>query len=86
MVAEIIDPEDHVLGSVERTADIGTGDSTWQQVIKQEKPLRFESKLYPCGSGSATASSMPTTRTPAIEGVESISQILRRPVGISSGN
>src|ERR1700755_243927 len=46
LIAEIIDPEDHVLGQVERTADIGTGNSSWQQVIKPEKSIPFEDIVW----------------------------------------
>src|ERR1700761_2679195 len=38
LVAEIIDPEDHVLGHVETAADIDPGEGSWRQVIKTEKP------------------------------------------------
>jgi uncharacterized protein YfaS (alpha-2-macroglobulin family) len=77
LVAEIIDPEDHVLGRVERTADIGTGDSSWQQVIKPEKPLRFEDIIW---QRLRYRFEYADNQAPAIEGIESISQILRRPV------
>ena len=81
LVAEIIDPEDHVIGRVEHTADIGTGDSSWQQVIKPEKPIPFEDIVwqrlryrFEYADGEAH------NQAAAIEGIESISQILRRPV------
>jgi uncharacterized protein YfaS (alpha-2-macroglobulin family) len=77
LVAEIIDPEDHVLGRAERTADIGTGDSTWQQVIKPEKPIPFEDIVW---QRLRYRFEYAANQTPAIEGVESISRILRRPV------
>ena len=77
LVAEIIDPEDQVLGRVERTADIGTGDSSWQQVIKPEKPLRFEDIVW---QRLRYRFEYVDNQVPAIEGIESISQILRRPV------
>jgi A-macroglobulin TED domain/Alpha-2-macroglobulin family/A-macroglobulin receptor binding domain/MG2 domain/Carboxypeptidase regulatory-like domain/Alpha-2-macroglobulin bait region domain len=77
LVTEIIDPEDHVLGRVERTADISTGDSSWQQVIKPEKPLRFEDIVW---QRLRYRFEYANNQAPAIEGIESISQILRRPV------
>src|ERR1700692_2314188 len=77
LVAEIIDPEDHVLGRVERTADIGTGDSSWQQVIKPEKPLRFEDIVW---QRLRYRFEYADNQAPAIEGIGPISQILRRPV------
>ena len=77
MVAEIIDPEDHVLGRVEHTADIGTGDSSWQQVIKPEKPIPFEDIVW---QRLRYRFEYADNQAGAIEGIEPISQILRRPV------
>ena len=77
LVAEIIDPEDHVLGRVEHTADIGTGDSSWQQVIKPEKPIPFEDVVW---QRLRYRFEYADNQVAAIEGIESISQILRRPV------
>ena len=78
LVAEIIDPEDHVLGRVEHTADIGTGDSSWQQVIKPEKPIPFEDIVWQRLRYRFEYAE--PNQAAAIEGIESISQILRRPV------
>ena len=77
LITEILDPEDHVLGRVERTADMGTGDSSWQQVIKPEKPLRFEDIVW---QRLRYRFEYADNQAPAIEGIDSISQILRRPV------
>jgi A-macroglobulin TED domain/Alpha-2-macroglobulin family/A-macroglobulin receptor binding domain/MG2 domain/Carboxypeptidase regulatory-like domain/Alpha-2-macroglobulin bait region domain len=77
LVAEIIDPEDHVLGRIEQTADIGTGDSCWQQVIKPEKPIPFEDIVW---QRLRYRFEYADKQAAAIEGIESISQILRRPV------
>jgi len=77
LVAEIIDPEDQVLGRVERTADIGVGESSWQQAIRPEKTLAFEDIVW---QRLRYRFEYADNQTPAIEGIESISQILRRPV------
>src|ERR1700741_4079718 len=77
LVAEIIDPEDHVLGRVEHSADIGTGDSSWQQVIKPEKPIPFEDIVW---QRLRYRFEYADNQAGAIEGIEPISQILRRPV------
>jgi hypothetical protein len=77
LVAEIIDPEDHVLGRVEHTADIGTGDGSWQQVIKPEKPIPFEDIVW---QRLRYRFEYADHEAGAIEGIEPISQILRRPV------
>jgi hypothetical protein len=77
LVGEIIDPEDHILGRIERTADIGTGDSTRQQLIRPEKPLQLEDIVW---QRLRYRFEYADNQAPAIEGIESISQILRRPV------
>ena len=40
LVAEILDPEDHVLGRVERNVTIGKDDGSWQEVITPDKAHR----------------------------------------------
>jgi len=77
LVTEIVDPEDHVLGRVEHTADISTGDGSWQQVIKPEKPIPFEDIVW---QRLRYRFEYADNQAAAIEGIESISQILRRPV------
>ncbi len=77
LVAELLDPEDKVLGRVERTVDIARGDGAWPVVIVPEKAIPFDEIIWQrlryrfvqTGGGIAP-----------IEGIESISQILRRPV------
>ncbi len=76
-MAEILDPEGHVLGRTERSVDIAQGDGSWQQALKPTS--RFPSKTW-SGSGCAIASSIQRRQAAAIEGIASISQILRRPV------
>jgi uncharacterized protein YfaS (alpha-2-macroglobulin family) len=77
LVAEILDPEDHVLGKMERTVDVAEGDSAWQGNITPTKPIPFDEIIWHrlryrfAYRGQASA---------AIEGIESISQILRRPL------
>jgi uncharacterized protein YfaS (alpha-2-macroglobulin family) len=77
LVAEILDPEDHVLGRVERTVEIAKGDGSWQQVIAPEKPIPFEDIIW---QRMRYRFEYKDNKLPAIEGIESISQILRRPV------
>ena len=78
LVAELLDPEDNVLGRTERGVDTGRGDGAWQVTIVPEKPIPFDEIVwqrlryrfvYNDAGGNA-----------AIEGIESISEILRRPV------
>ena len=77
LIAEILDPEDHTLGRIERNVTIGKDDGSWQEIITPDKPIPFDDIIwqrlryrFEYDGGNA----------PAIEGVESISQILRRPV------
>ena len=77
LVAEILDPEDHVLGRVERAIAITKGDGSWQQVIAPEKPTPFEDIIW---QRMRYRFEYKDDKFPAIEGIESISQILRRPV------
>lgn len=77
LTMEVLDPEDQVLGRAERRVDVVRGTGLWREEIKLKKSVsldelgwhrmryRFE---YSEGKGAA------------IEGVESISQILRTPV------
>ncbi len=76
-IAEIVDPEDHVLGRAERPVDITQSDGSWQQSIAPAKPIAFEDLVwqrvrYRFEYGDKSI--------PAITGVESISRVLRRPV------
>ena len=76
-VAEIIDPEDHVLGRVERNVEIPKGDGSWQQIITPEKPIPFEDIIW---QRVRYHFEYNDDKPPVIEGIEAISQILRRPV------
>ena len=77
LTIEVLDPEDDVVGRVERHAEISAGHGRWQDEIKLEKALplndlvwhrvRYRFK-YDGGQSSE------------LEGTESISQILRTPV------
>jgi hypothetical protein len=78
LTTQILDPEDHILGQVERAVDIAKGDGAWQQVITPEKVISFEDIVwqrvryrFEYNDGD---------NLPAMEGIEPISEILRRPV------
>ena len=77
LIAEILDPEDHVLGRIERNVTIGKDDGSWQETITPDKPTPFEDIIWQRlhYHFEYTASNLPP-----IDGIESISQILRRPV------
>ena len=42
LVVEILDPEDEVLGKVERNTDVSEGDGVWKQEVAISKPLPLE--------------------------------------------
>jgi uncharacterized protein YfaS (alpha-2-macroglobulin family) len=77
LVAEILDPEDQSLARTERQVDIDALRGTWQADLPLAKPLptdeliwhRLRYRFVYTGNNK-----------PAIEGTDSISQILRRPV------
>ena len=77
LIAEILDPEDHVLGRSERNLDIDKGDGSWQQSITPDQPIAFEDIIW---QRIRYRFEYADGALPAIEGIESISQILRRPV------
>jgi hypothetical protein len=77
LIAEIVDPEDHVLGRAERSVQITQSDGTWQQIIAPAEPIAFEDLVW---QRVRYRFAYGDKQIPAITGVESISRILRRPV------
>ena len=78
LVSEVLDPEDHILGRVEDSVDIVKGEGAWRQVIRPEKPISFEDMVWLRFRYRFEYSG--GDNLPAIHGIESISEILRRPV------
>lgn len=77
LVTEILDPEDAALGRVERTTSIGKGQGTWQETITLEKPMAFDDIVW---QRIRYKFAFDDPAVPSLEGTESISEILRRPV------
>jgi hypothetical protein len=77
LVAELLDPEGHVLGHSETEADVAVGDGSWQQVIVPGQPIAFEDVIW---QRLRYRFDYYDTDLAPIKGIESISQILRRPV------
>jgi uncharacterized protein YfaS (alpha-2-macroglobulin family) len=77
LTVEILDPEDHVLGRSERRVGIVKGDGTWQQAVTPDRSIAYDEIVWQRVRYRFEYSD--GTR-PGIEGVESISEILRRPV------
>ena len=46
LVAELLDPEDNVLGRAERATGIGKGDGAWQVTIMPEKAIPFDEIIW----------------------------------------
>jgi len=77
LTLEILDPEDKPLGRVEHMVEIRKGDGVWQQTLSPAEPIPFEEILW---QRIQYRFEYDNGKLPAIEGVESISQIIRRPV------
>ncbi len=77
LTVEILDPEDKSVGRVERAGEIHKGNGSWQQTIAPDKHVPFEDILW---HRLRYRFEYDGARLPAIEGIESISQIIRRPV------
>jgi uncharacterized protein YfaS (alpha-2-macroglobulin family) len=76
LTIEVLDPEDKVLGRVERHVEI-TGHGQWQDEIKLEKPLPLDDLVW---HRVRYHFEYDDRKTDELEGTESISQILRTPV------
>ena len=79
LIVDILDPDDRTLGRVEIAVDAIQGDGVWQQTIVPTRPIPFDEIVwqriryrfeYDDSAHSATK----------IEGIESISRIIHRPV------
>ncbi len=77
LTMEVLDPEDDVLGRAERRVEAIEGQGEWQEQIKLDKPLSVDDLVWHRVRYRFEYDDQ--TRA-ALEGVESISQILRRPV------
>jgi uncharacterized protein YfaS (alpha-2-macroglobulin family) len=77
LTIEIVDPEDHILGRFARGVDVTRGDGAWQQVITPQTKVPFDEIVW---QRVRYRFEYGDEKPPAIEGVEAIAQILRRPV------
>ncbi len=77
LTMEVLDPEDNVLGRVERHVDVARGKGRWQDEIKLEKPLPLDDLVW---HRVRYRFEYDDGKTARLEGTESISQILRTPV------
>jgi uncharacterized protein YfaS (alpha-2-macroglobulin family) len=74
---EILDPEDQVLGRVDQAVQVDEGTGSWHKQIRLAKPLALDELVWHRVRYRFEYSDH---KSAAIEGTESISQILRTPV------
>jgi len=74
---EILDPENHSLSRAEGIVSIRKGKGSWRQTIAPSQPIPFDEILW---QRIHYRFEYDDAKVSAIEGIESISQIIRRPV------
>jgi len=77
LTVEVLDPEDHILGSAQRTVEVPEGKGLWQEQIKLSKAIATDDLVWHRVRYRFEYSDGKSSK---IEGAESISQILRTPV------
>jgi hypothetical protein len=77
LTLEVLDPEDQVLARAERGVDVGEGKGSWQEDLKLAKAPAIDDLVWHRLRYRFTYSDR---NNAALEGTESISQILRTPV------
>jgi uncharacterized protein YfaS (alpha-2-macroglobulin family) len=77
LTMEVLDPEDQVLGRAERHVDAARGTGSWREDIKLKKTVSLDELVWHRVRYRFEYSD---GKSAAIEGVDSISQILRTPV------
>jgi hypothetical protein len=77
LTMEVLDPDDQVVGRTERHLEVSAGHGRWQDEIKLEKPLSLDDLVWHRVRYRFVYDDQ---NLRAIEGTESISQVLRTPV------
>ncbi|HYL83887.1 MAG TPA: hypothetical protein VE263_06615, partial [Candidatus Angelobacter sp.] len=77
LTVEILNPDDQILGQAEKKVDATMQGGQWQEEIKLEKALALEDLVW---QRMRYRFDYEDHKYAALEGVESISQILRTPV------
>ena len=77
LTVEILDPDDNVLGHTERHIELAEGQGFWREKIRLDKPLPLNDLVW---HRVRYRFEYDNKKTAALEGIESISQILRTPV------
>ena len=77
LTVEVLDPEDQILGRATESLDVAGGKGLWTEKIKLAKPLPVDELVWQRVRYRFEYSD---SKSAKIEGTESVSQILRRPV------
>jgi len=77
LALDVLDPEDTILGSARRHLDLAKGPGRWQDEIKLAKPIPVDDLVW---HRVRYRFEFDDSNADAIEGTESISQVLRTPV------
>jgi uncharacterized protein YfaS (alpha-2-macroglobulin family) len=76
LVVEVVDPEDRVVASIDRHADANAGMGLWHRELSTPKGLALEDLVWHRLRYRFT---YVNDKAPALQGIASISRILRRP-------
>ena len=74
---EVLDPEDHVLGRTEQTTEVAEKRGQWQSEIRLNQPLSSDDLVW---HRLRYRLEYDDAKVAGVEAIESISEILRRPV------
>jgi hypothetical protein len=77
LIVDVLDPEDAVLAQLQRTVDVAAGKGRWEESLKLAKAPSVDELVWDRVRYRFTYADRTDA---AVEGIESISQILRRPV------
>jgi uncharacterized protein YfaS (alpha-2-macroglobulin family) len=77
LTLEVLDPEDDVLGRTEQHLEVNSSSGRWKEEIRLEKPLPVEDLVW---HRLRYRFEYDDKKIAALQGAESLSQILRRPV------
>lgn len=77
LTVELLDPEDRVLGRSERHLDVDASSGRWKQIVQLENPLPVEDLVW---HRLRYRFDYADKKIAAVQGMESLSQILQRPV------
>ena len=77
LILEVLDPEDRIIGSSEKTLEITESDGQWKQDLRLDRVLSLDEVVW---HRLRYRFVYDDTKIPDLVGTESISQILRMPV------